>query len=104
MALGTLDDYQNNGGYLPSYQYPYSGIGGMQLGNGSDEVVLEHIGMEIDRVNYSDGLFPDPSGKSFELDASSLDSSANDTGGNWCTSTTPMPGGDDGTPGAPNSC
>ncbi|MCO4770059.1 MAG: lamin tail domain-containing protein [Deltaproteobacteria bacterium] len=104
VALGTFDDFSGNGGYLPAFQYGYSAVGGMQLGNGTDEVVLDHMGVEIDRVDYNDGAFPDPTGRSLELGASSLTATANDVGSNWCAATTPMPGGDDGTPGAPNGC
>ena len=104
VALGTFDDFSGNGGYLPAFQYGYSALGGMQLGNGTDEVVIDHMGVEIDRVDYNDSAFPDPTGRSLELQSTSLSATANDTGSNWCSASTPMPGGDDGTPGAPNGC
>jgi hypothetical protein len=103
-VLGTLDDYAANGGYYPDYTYPYSAIGGMQLGNGADEIVLTHVASEIDRIEYATSGWPNPSGHSMELINTALDASSNDLGSNWCTSTTTLPAGDEGTPGAPNSC
>jgi len=103
-VLGTLDDWSANGGYYPDFVYPYSAVGGMQLANGADEVILVHGVIEIDRVEYVTSGWPNPSGAAMELETGHLDAGDNDAGGNWCTSSSTLPAGDEGTPGAPNSC
>ncbi|MEW5848466.1 MAG: MopE-related protein [Myxococcota bacterium] len=104
-VLGTLDDPGSNGGYSPDYVYNYSAVNGMLLGNADDEVELVHDGNVIDRVAYLGGSpWVDPTGASLELKRSQMDATANNSGANWCASTTTLSGGDRGTPGAQNSC
>ncbi len=83
----------------PDYVYGTSWF----LSNSDDEVVLTMNGTEIDRVNYDNGAtFPDPSGASMQLIATSLD---NAVGTNWCeASVGQWAGADFGTPGAANDC
>lgn len=85
-----------NGGVTVNYVYGPS----ITLANTDDEVILTCAGIEIDRVAYT-GLapWPDPTGKSMILAHYSLD---NNTGANWCISTTTFGAGDKGTPGAKN--
>lgn len=87
-----------NGGIIPDYVYS-----GMILSNSSDEIVLTCNEVEIDRVEYDNGLtFPDPNGASMILASPELD---NNIGSNWCTSTSAFGDGDLGTPGSQNdSC
>ncbi len=76
---------------------------GMQLANGSDELVLWHGTTAIDRIAWDDGTtFPDPTGASMSLDPNRLDADENDAGEAWCTASTPYGDGDLGTPGAEN--
>jgi hypothetical protein len=104
VVLGTWDIWADNGGYVPDYVYSYSAVGGMQLGNGADEIVLQHGIIVVDRVDYMTSGWPDPVGASLVLRGTALTATGNDLGSNWCTATTPMPGGDEGTPGAPGGC
>jgi len=57
IVLGRDSSQATNGGYIADYQYS-----GFTLANGTDEIVLVHSDTvtEVDRVNYSDGSFPDP--------------------------------------------
>ncbi len=76
---------------------------GMQLANGSDELVLLHGATEVDRVAWDDGAtFPDATGASMSLDPGKLTADQNDEGEAWCTATSSYGDGDLGTPGAAN--
>ncbi len=98
-VLANNGDSGTNGGYTVDYVYGAS-IG---LGNGADEVVLTFEGTEIDRVNYDGGPnFPDPTGASMILNPNNLTAADNDSGENWCISTSMYGAGDNGTPGAAN--
>ena len=88
-------------GFVPTYVYS-----GFVLGNsGGDEVIISCGGVEIDRVNYDGGTaFPVGAGASMNLAPDSLNATANDSGANWCASTSSY-NGDLGTPNAANdSC
>jgi hypothetical protein len=100
IVLGVNSDMATNGGIPVDYSYGQD-IG---LSNSDDELILSTPeGTEIDRVEYDGGPnFPDPSGKSMNLDIESFSYTANDDGGNWCESTTSI-GGQYATPGAANS-
>jgi hypothetical protein len=102
-VLGRTSDTSTNGGALVDYEY---GTSGFTLGNGADEVVLlSSEGTEIARVNYDGGsTFPDLTGASMQLDPASINESDNDTGSNWCASTSDYGDGTGslGTPGSPN--
>jgi predicted extracellular nuclease len=99
LVLGNNTDSGTNGGVPVAYSYGSNWF----LSNGADEVILFDASMvEIDRVEYDGGPnFPDPTGASMALIDPALD---NNVGANWCTSVTPLPGGDLGTPGAANDC
>ena len=99
IVLGNNADSGTNGGVTVHYNYGSSWF----LANGADEVVLLDTGLnEIDRIEYDDGAtFPDPNGASMALSDPTLD---NNVGANWCQSSTPLAGGDFGTPGAANDC
>jgi len=102
-VLGRTSDTSTNGGALVDYQY---GTSGFTLGNGGDEVILLSLeGTEIARVNYDGGPnFPDLTGASMQLDPASINETDNNTGSNWCASTSDYGDGTGslGTPGAPN--
>ena len=100
LVLGLEADPMQNGGVLVDYQYPDS----FMLGNGADEVILGFQDAISDTVVYDGGPgFPDPKGRSMNLDPDSFDHLANDDGSSWCpTADHPLPSGDHGTPGAPN--
>jgi hypothetical protein len=94
-----VGDMGTNGGVNIDYVYGTSWF----LANGADEVVLECSGTEIDRVEYDGGPnFPDPTGASMNLNPNNLNGTDNDTGSNWCESTSTYGDGDLGTPGAAN--
>ncbi len=99
-VLGMSSDTGANGGV--TVDYVYSGI---TLANGADEIILTCSPTIIDEVYYDGGPnFPDPDGASMELAENQYDSTANDNGVNWGTSTGgPLTSGDNGTPGATNS-
>ena len=102
VVLGNNGNAGTNGGI--AVDFPYSSDDYF-LANGADEIVLDCSGVTIDRVEYDGGaMFPDPTGASMSLKPANLNASDNDTGGNWCTSTTMLGSGDFGTPGGPNSC
>lgn len=85
-------------GFVPSYIYGAD----INLGNGSDRLVVVCSGVEIDRVEWDNGAtFPDPNGASMNLDPSALTAVANDVGTNWCESVSAF-GADRGTPNAAN--
>lgn len=99
VVLGSSNDFAVNGGVDVAYAYNF-----YFLNDAGDEVVLECGGLEIDRVNYDDGLtFPNPAGASMQLLAPTLD---NNSGANWCQAALVWPGsaGDRGTPGQANIC
>ncbi len=93
-------DPDYNGGIVHAYVYA-----DYFLGNSTDEVVLETPGaVVIDVVIYDNGAtFPDPTGASMQLDTGFFDGTSNDTGSNWCESTSAFGPGDLGTPGASNT-
>jgi hypothetical protein len=94
-----------NGGV--SADYDYSGI---SMSNGQDQVVLEFLGREVDRVEYDLSIYGNNlAGAAWSLDSDlgTPDAVENDLPGSWCGATTPLssPGSDFGTPGVANpSC
>ncbi len=100
LVLGVNTDTATNGNVPVDYSYG----GDIGLSNGDDELILTTAGaVEIDRVEWDGGPnFPDPNGKSMNLDNSQYTYTANDDGANWCESTTAM-GTQFGTPGADNT-
>jgi hypothetical protein len=90
--------FLTNGGILVDHQYS-----GINLGNGSDEIIVSHTGVTIDAVAYDDGAtFPDGNGAAAQLDPATTDALLNDDGSNWCLATSPYGSGDLGTPGVAN--
>ena len=100
LVLGNNDDTSTNGNIPVDYSYGSD----VALANGSDAIILTTGGgLEIDRVEWDNGAtFPDPIGKSMNLDPNSYDATANDDGSNWCEATTAL-GTQFGTPGADNT-
>lgn len=97
-VLGINANTSTNGGVTVDYEY-----NGFTLANGDDEVILSCDGAVIDQVNYDGGpSFPDPNGASMSLNPDFLDAVSNDTGDNWCASTSSFGDGDLGTPGGDN--
>ncbi len=73
----------------------------MTLANSADEIVISHGGEELDRVSYGAG-WPLLAGRSTQRDPSAMAAAQSDLPQNWCSSATPMPDGDFGTPGDTN--
>ena len=95
VVLGVEGDPALNGGVAVDHVYT-----GFALFNGSDQVILEGPAGLVDAVAYDNGVsFPDPNGASMQTAATAA---GNDVGSAWCTSTSPMSGGDMGTPGELN--
>jgi hypothetical protein len=63
--------------------------------------MLTASGLVVDEVEY-DATFGGEDGASLSLRPNRLDASDNDTGQNWCTSTSSFGAGDLGTPGTDN--
>lgn len=103
MLCANLDP-RVNGGVECDAWFDRQISGGLALANKPDEVVLtrpDHV--EIDRLVYGDewvDLTLD--GSTISLDPGHMDGSENDDFGNWCASTSAIPDGDRGTPGAAN--
>lgn len=101
LVLGNNADSTTNGGV--HIDYAYSGFG---LGNAADQIILSRgDGTVLDRVDYDDGvLWPDTGGRSISVKLSARDAHQNDSGPNWCHSSTPLSptNTDTGTPGADN--
>ncbi|MCY3932865.1 MAG: lamin tail domain-containing protein [Acidobacteria bacterium] len=105
LVLGRNSNKAANGNVTVNYVYATVG-----LSNGTDGLILENpdaVTPEQDKVVWGTANgFPDPSNSAsialkFKKNSNPLD---NLQGENWCTSTTPIPGGvDAGTPGAENS-
>ena len=91
--FANSNDIDRNGGIVPDYTYT-----GMILSGPSDQIILECNGLEIDRVEYDGGpQFPiDEPGSSMILKNLLPD---NNTGSNWCISSSVFGLGDKGTPG-----
>ncbi len=98
-VLGRDANPGTNGGVTVDYQYAT-----FFLSNSGDEVILTAPSTTIiDQVFYDGGpAFPDPSGASMNLDPTTLNHVDNDTGTNWCVSTSAYGAGDLGTPGSAN--
>ena len=99
LVLGRSDDPLANGGVRVGVTYS-----GFTLSNGADEIVLEAPGgFEIDRVDYGDGpLWPDDAGRSVSLARSAWGTDLALNPSSWCSGSSPLPAGDQGTPGAVN--
>ena len=83
-----------NGGVAGDFEY-----GSWPLANGSDEIELEHFGVILDTVVFSDPTWPDDSGESMSLDPDEYDETANDSADNWCGGQDIFGQGDLGSPG-----
>jgi hypothetical protein len=102
VVLGRKTTIATNGGADVDYAYGTAHV----LGNASDELFLSNGTDVIDSIAWDNGAtFPDPTGASISLDATSQDSTSNDDGAGWCVSRTAYGDGDLGTPGTANdSC
>ena len=87
-----------NGGLNADYAWP----GGMDIGNGEDEIIVTFDGVELDRVEYDDPDWPDDDGAAMSLSIDAYDVALNDAYDNWCNAFAPYGDGDLGTPGAAN--
>ncbi len=91
LVLGNNTDSTENGGYTADYEYS-----DFTLANSEDEIIIYSSGMEIVRLEYSNGFVV--AGKSQELSGTvgfPLD------GSNYVASTSVYGAGDRGTPGGP---
>lgn len=94
-VFGRNGEVTENGGYVPDFVWS-----DFVLSNTSDVIILQYNNVEIDHVEYDNGVtFPNPVGDSMILSETFLD---NSMGENWCVSVTPYGSGDAGTPGAIN--
>jgi len=91
-----------NGGVTPDYVYNSASSGGMQLGQSGDELIITFDGLLIDEFLWASNF--DPTGASMQVQSGLEDAGSNDLEANWCQATTPMSGGDVGTPGAAPDC
>ena len=87
-----------NGGVDVDYAYG----DGWYLSNTDDEIVINHHGVELDRVVYADPDWPDGEGQSMSLDPNHHDAAANDDSTHWCAGADSFGDGDLGTPGGAN--
>ncbi len=106
-VLGVNGDSATNGNVTVDAVYATNGQ--YFLSNSADEIVLTDIsGVEIDRVEYDDGvLWAEAAGESLQLNGT-IDATANDDPANWTLATCTIEGGpscnpDLGTPGTDNS-
>ncbi|MFT4803895.1 MAG: hypothetical protein ACI9YE_001091 [Psychroserpens sp.] len=99
-VMGRGADSTVNGGVNLNHSY---GDGVFTMANGADEIVLlSPSSVEIDRIVYGVGDFPDGGpGFSISLDPNQL-AGDNNLAANWCLSTSVFGAGDSGTPGAVN--
>ena len=102
LVLGKNADTASNGNIDMDYAYTSQ----MTLSNSDDEIILQNDLGLVDMVAWDNGqTFVDPTGASMNLDPTSYNESANDSGSNWCESTSLLSSGDYGTPGEDNeSC
>lgn len=97
-VFGINADTNVNGGVNVDYEYPST----FNLGNGTDEVIiLDNFSNEVDRVYYSDALFPDTPGVAMMFMGNMLTDDNND-GSFWLNANTAFGAGDYGTPGSVN--
>ena len=104
VVLARNSDVGSNGGVGADYEYT-----GFVLDNGSDEIVLSYLGVEVDRFEYTLGAWSGITGHAVSLDPvlGAPDGALNDLSSNWCGSMEALgtPGTDFGTPGQANdSC
>lgn len=102
VVFGRRADPARNGGARVDYAYG----GDLALANGGDEIIITNAeGREVARVEYDDaGDWPAVRGAALQLDGA-LDPAVADAadGASWCEAKNPIvPGGDLGSPGAPN--
>jgi hypothetical protein len=99
IALGAESDSSLNGGMTTiSFEYNYN-----TFAFGNYEVITISDGSTtFDSVSYGINTHPVVAGKSMILDNDKLTTIGNDTGGNWCPSSTDIGLGDLGTPGVVN--
>ena len=94
LVLGRNGDTIQNGGVPVAYEYS-----GFILANTADEIELVGgTGTVINSVSYSSSA----AGASTGLSPANFSASASQQAANWCAATSPMPGGDMGTPGSTN--
>ena len=99
-VMGRGADSTVNGGVNLDHSY---GDGVFTMANAADEIVLlSPRSVEIDRIVYGVGGFPDGGpGFSISLDPNQL-AGDNNLAANWCLSTSVFGAGDYGTPGVEN--
>jgi hypothetical protein len=96
VVLGQSEQGSDNGGAPVDVAY-----GDAIRWGAADTVMLTASGLVVDEVEY-DATFGGEDGASLSLRPNRLDASDNDTGQNWCTSTSSFGAGDLGTPGTDN--
>ncbi|MEX1361954.1 MAG: lamin tail domain-containing protein [Nannocystaceae bacterium] len=99
VVLAKTVDPALNGGIAG---VPYAFGSSYSLVNTGDEIRLECAGAVVDQVVYLD-TWPFGAGVAVQLDAGSLDATANDVAGSWCAAMAVYGVGDLGTPGQANA-
>ena len=80
-VFGASDDPSVNGGVPVQYAWGSA----IRLGNESDSLALVIDGLELDRIDWDDGVeWPDVAGASMALDGLLLNPGSNDGGDHWC--------------------
>ncbi|MEP6298136.1 MAG: lamin tail domain-containing protein, partial [Ilumatobacter sp.] len=103
VVLGRVADPARNGGVVVDHEFGDAVL----LFNGGDRIVLRNAsGSIVDVVDYGLPGFTRPEGRSISYGPviAAAAEVANDSGATWCRSTTTLPAGDFGSPGAPNQC
>jgi hypothetical protein len=96
LVLGNNGDKKTNGGVPVAFVYT-----GFTLANAGDAIQIMNSTTTIDSVRY-DASFGVTAGRAISLDPRAFNTTANDTGTNWCAAVLQMPGGDFGSPGSLN--
>lgn len=89
VVLGRNGDQNINGGVPVDFVYS-----NFVLGNSGDEIEILNGTIILDKITYNDA----PSGASAALKNDDFDAISNDDESDWCASSSPLPGGDAGTP------
>lgn len=97
-VLGINASTSSNGGVVVDYQYAST----VSLNNTADYLAILDGTTVIDEVTWDEQSGLDPNGKSRSLDPLYTSASLNDTDANFCEASSPMTGGDSGTPGQGN--
>lgn len=97
LVFAKNGNFALNGGVVEDVDY----VNTYTFNNVADSIVLDNGPLEIDRLVWT-AAWPNPVGRSIQLDKFAVDDVANNDPLNWCESSVLLPGGDFGTPNATN--